>query len=188
MIDLERLGQPMSGDGCRIEPFAERHREPLQAACAEDLEIWNIYSNDFGPGGFDKSINAYLSKPNGKTFVLFQDPELVGMSSFINIDQERSTLEIGATYYRPKFRGTGINTIIKHLMLSRAFQCGAQRIEFRVDTRNVRSQAAMAKLGARKDRLLRKDRMTWTGYQRDTIIYSITKDDWQRIAPTSCGN
>ena len=49
MIDLARLAGPMSGDGCRGEIFSERHRDTLKAACAEDPEIWDIYSINFGP-------------------------------------------------------------------------------------------------------------------------------------------
>ena len=63
MIDLERLAEPMTGDGCRAELFSEKHREALKAACAEDREIWQIYANNFGPDGFDDSIDRYIASP-----------------------------------------------------------------------------------------------------------------------------
>ena len=55
---------------------------------------------------------------------------------------------------------------------------GIRRVEFRVDARNARSQAAMAKLGATGEGVLRADRITWTGHVRDTVLFSILKDEW----------
>ena len=178
MIDLDRLPEPMTGDDCRGELFAEKHREPLKAACAEDSEIWQIYANNFGPDGFDDSIARYVSNPNNRTFVLFDGDELAGMSSFLGIDPARQVLEIGGTYYRPHLRGTGFNRRVKDMMLKRAFECGIRRVEFRVDRRNARSQAAMKKLGAVREGVLRADRITWTGHVRDTVLFAILKDEW----------
>ena len=114
----------MTGDGCRAEPFAEQHRDALRAACAEDRDIWAIYANDFGPDGFDASIDFYVGSPRNRTFVLFDGDELAGMSSFLGIDEGRQAVEIGGTYYRPHLRGTGLNRRIKDMMLARAFDCG----------------------------------------------------------------
>jgi RimJ/RimL family protein N-acetyltransferase len=178
MIDLDRLAEPMTGDGCRAESFSEKHRQILKNACAEDPEIWEIYANNFGPEGFDESIDRYVAGPNNRTFVLFEGDELVGMSSFLGIDATRQVLEIGGTYYRPKFRGTGFNRRAKDMLLRRAFHCGIRRVEFRVDSRNTRSQAAMRKLGAVREGVIRADRITWTGHVRDTVLFAILKDDW----------
>jgi RimJ/RimL family protein N-acetyltransferase len=178
MIDLERLADPITGDGCRAELFSEACREFLKAACAEDREIWKIYANNFGPGGFDGSIDRYLSNPANRTFVLFDGDALAGMSSFLGIDPNRQVLEIGGTYYRPQLRGTGFNRRVKAMMLERAFTCGMRRVEFRVDLRNRRSQAAMKKLGAVREGVLRADRITWTGHVRDTVLFAILRDEW----------
>jgi RimJ/RimL family protein N-acetyltransferase len=175
---IEELSRPMTGDGCRAELFDERNRDALKAACAEDGEIWQIYANDFGPDGFDDSIALYRSSPRNRTFVLFEGDELAGMSSFLGIDEARQVLEIGGTYYRPRLRGTGFNRRVKEMMLKRAFSCGIRRVEFRVDMRNLRSQAAMKKLGAVREGVLRADRITWTGHVRDTVLFAILKDEW----------
>jgi RimJ/RimL family protein N-acetyltransferase len=180
MIDLERLAEPMTGDGCRAELFDEAHREPLEAACAEDDKIWQIYATNFGPDGFDAAIDGYITNPNNRTFVLFDGDELAGMSSFLGIDPARQVLEIGGTYYRPKFRGTGFNRRVKDMMLARAFDCGIRRVEFRVDRRNARSQAAMKKLGAVREGVLRADRITWTGQVRDTVLFAILNHEYAR--------
>jgi RimJ/RimL family protein N-acetyltransferase len=168
----------MTGDGCRAEPFSERCRDPLKAACAEEKEVWRIYANNFGPDGFDDSIDRYVSNPNNRTFVLFEGDEPAGMSSYLGIDPNRQVLEIGGTYYRPHLRGTGFNRRVKDMMLRRAFDRGIRRVEFRVDRRNGRSQAAMKKLGAVREGIMRADRITWTGHVRDTVLFSILKDEW----------
>jgi RimJ/RimL family protein N-acetyltransferase len=178
MIDFERLAAQMTGDGCRAELFSEAYRRPLKAACAEDRDIWQIYANNFGPDGFDASIDRYEASPTNRTFVLFDGDELAGMSSFLGIDPARQVLEIGGTFYRPKFRGTGFNRRVKDMMLARAFDCGIRRVEFRVDRRNRRSQAAMKKLGTVREGILRADRITWTGHVRDTVLFAILRDEW----------
>ena len=171
------LAQPMAGDGCRAEPMTEAHREALRAACAEESDIWNLWVLDFGPAGFDASFDRIMSLP-WHCFVLFDDAEIAGMSCFINPDPARGVVEIGNTYYRPKTRGTGFNFRAKDMMLKRAFDAGYRRVEFRVDRRNGRSQAAMKKLGAVREGVLRADRPTWTGHIRDTVLFSILKDEW----------
>ena len=176
---IGNLDAPMTGDGCRAELYTDVWHDALQAACAEDGEIWQIYANNFGPEGFDDSIALYRSTSRNRTFVLFEQDELAGMSSFLGIDEGRGVLEIGGTYYRPKFRGTGFNRRIKDMMLGRAFDSGFRRVEFRVDERNKRSQAAMAKLGAAREGVMRADRVTWTGHVRDTVLFSILKDEWR---------
>ena len=181
---MTALDAPMTGDRCRAELYTEAHHDALKAACAEDNEIWQIYANDFGPDGFDDSVALYRSTSRNRTFVLFAKnhqagEELAGMSSFLGIDTHRGVLEIGGTYYRPKFRGTGFNRRVKDMMLRRAFDCGFRRVEFRVDERNKRSQAAMTKLGATREGVMRADRITWTCHVRDTVLFSILKAEWR---------
>ena len=178
MIALARLAEPMTGDGCRAELFTEDHREALKSACAEEVEVWKIYSTPFDPEHFDASIDKLAKAPMNRTLVLFEDDEIAGMSSFLGIDEPRQTLEIGGTYYRPHLRGSGFNRRVKDMMLKRAFDCGIRRVEFRVDVRNARSQAAMKKLGAVREGVLRADRITWNGHVRDTALFSILKDEW----------
>jgi RimJ/RimL family protein N-acetyltransferase len=168
----------MADGEVRAEPLTEAHRAALKAACAEDGEIWRIYSVSFAPDQFDPNFDLILSRANWRCFALFSGDRLVGMSCFIGIDPERGVLEIGNTYYIPAMRGTGFNRRIKDLMLKRAFGCGFRRVEFRVDARNARSQAAMAKLGAVREGVLRADRITWTGHVRDTVLFSILAHEW----------
>jgi RimJ/RimL family protein N-acetyltransferase len=151
----------------------------LKAACADDLDIWQIYSVSFAPDRFDANFAVIMSRNNWQCFALYSGERLVGMSCFIGIEPERGVLEIGNIYCIPAMRGTGFNRRIKDLMLKRAFGCGFRRVEFRVDARNARSQAAMAKLGGVLEGVLRADRITWTGHVRDTVLFSILSDEWQ---------
>jgi RimJ/RimL family protein N-acetyltransferase len=174
------LGTSMADGNVRVEPLTEPHRDALKAACAEDLEIWRIYSTSYGPDRFDANFDRMLAHSDWYSFALFRADRLVGMSSFMGIDRDRMVLEIGSTYYVPAERGTGFNRTVKDLMLTRAFACGFRRIEFRVDARNGRSQAALAKIGAVREGVLREDRITWNGHVRDTVLFSILASEWPR--------
>ncbi len=174
---MTALDAPMEGDGCRAEPMTEDHRGPLREACAEDPDIWQLYALDFGPRGFDSSFDRIAALPWHR-FILFDGDELAGISCFINPDEARGVVEIGNTYYRPRFRGTGFNRRVKDMMIDRAFDCGFRRVEFRVDRRNRRSQAAMAKLGAVREGVMRSDRATWTGHVRDTVLFALLRGEW----------
>ena len=162
-----------------LEPVAEGHRDALKAACAQDLEIWSIYATSYDPDHFDPAFDLIRSRPDWRGFSIFLGGELAGMSCFLGIDPDRAVLEIGNTYYVPKLRGTGFNRRVKDLMLERAFGCGFRRVEFRVDARNGRSQAAMAKIGGVREGVIRQDRITWTGHVRDTVLFSILADEWR---------
>jgi len=178
MDQVTRLAAPMAAGDLRIEPLREEHRAALRAACAQDADIWRIYATSYDPDHFDESFDALLAKPDGRSFALLVNGMLVGMSSYIGIDPDRGVLEIGSTYYVPAMRGTGFNLRVKDLMIRRAVDCGFRRIEFRVDARNGRSQAAMAKIGGVREGVLRADRITWTGHVRDTVLFSILAPEW----------
>ena len=176
----DALGAPMVRDEIRLEPMAEAHRAALKAACAEDLDIWPVYATSWDPEHFDATFDLTMALKRWHRFVIFSDDALVGMSCFINVDPQRGALEIGNTYYVPRMRGIGFNRVVKDLMLRRAIACGFRRIEFRVDARNTRSQAAMTKLGAVREGVIRADRITWTGHVRDTVLFSILASEWDR--------
>ena len=175
-----QLGAPMAASNIRLELMAEAHRAALKAACAQDLEVWAVYATSWDPEHFDETFDLTMALKRWHRFVIFSDDALVGMSCFINVDPQRGALEIGNTYYVPRMRGTGFNRVVKDLMLRRAIACGFRRIEFWVDARNTRSQAAMTKLGAVREGVIRADRITWTGHVRDTVLFSILASEWDR--------
>jgi len=176
---LTELGAAMAEGTVCLEPLAEEHREALKAACAEDAEIWPIYAISYDPDHFDESFDKLLARPNGRGFAIFDRGQVAGMSGYLGVEPERAVLEIGNTYYVPALRGTGFNRRVKDLMIRRAIDCGFRRIEFRVDSRNARSQAAMTKLGAVREGVIRAERITWTGHVRDTVLFSILANEWR---------
>jgi RimJ/RimL family protein N-acetyltransferase len=163
----------------RLEPLAEHHLEPLRVACAEDKDIWDIYPVSMLDENFDKAIEAFHDTTNWVRFAVInrETGKLVGMTNYINPDQN-GVVEIGGTYIAPSVRGSGFNDAMKKLMIDHAFAHGFTRIEFRVDTRNKRSMAAVMKLGAQHEGTLRKNRITWTGYVRDTAVFGLLKEEW----------
>lgn len=109
----------------------------------------------------------------------------VGMTSFHTLDHANKRLEIGRTWMAAHVQGTGINPSVKFLQLQRAFEdLGVNAVEFRTNWHNHRSRAAIERLGAKQDGVLRKHRIHPDGTVRDTVIYSITNDEWPAVKLT----
>jgi RimJ/RimL family protein N-acetyltransferase len=176
--DSTQLLTPLREGNLLLTPLEEVHRDDLRMVCAEDPDIWRIYASNFGPPDFDRNVIALLANPDRLAFAVLLDDELVGMSAYLRIDLPGDTLEIGNTYIAPSTRGSGLNRRMKTLMIEHAFSCGFRRIEFRVDARNERSQAAVLKLGAHREGLLRAERIIWTGHVRDTVLFGLLESDW----------
>lgn len=178
-IDRHVLLAPIIDGDLVLEQMVESHREALRAACAADREIWAMYPTDW-LGHFDACFDAVLSNDGRCPFTLTLYGRIIGMSGYLNFALDRQAVEIGNTYILPDMRGTGVNRRIKQLLIDRAFACGIRRIEFRIDERNARSQAAVLKLGAVKEGVLRAERVTWTGHVRDTGVFSILVSEWPK--------
>ncbi len=102
-----------------------------------------------------------------------------GSTRYMNIDQKNKVLEIGSTWIGREFQGTGLNTAVKHLMLKHAFgQMGFEKVEFRIDERNVRSRKAVEKLGAVLEGVLRENVYLTDGFKRNTCCYGILRNEW----------
>ena len=178
---MAELSTKLEQGPVRLEPLADHHLEPLRAACAEDQEIWEIYPVSMLDDNFDEAIRSFHNTSNWVRFAVINADTgtVVGMTNYINPDMNTKVTEIGGTYIAPSVRGSGFNGIMKNLMIEHAFANGFTRIEFRVDTRNKRSMAAVLKLGAQHEGTLRKNRITWTGYVRDTAVFGLLKEEWQ---------
>ena len=169
----------------RLEPFAPAHRQGLRAACAADPPTWNeLYPSSMLGEGFDtqwdrlaKEAEAGVTIP----FAVVVEGVVRGMTTFLAIDRVHRTVEIGATYYEPSVRGRAVNPACKRLLLGHAFAAGANRVQFRVDAINARSRAAVLKLGAVQEGIIRHDRITWTGRIRDTVVFSVLPDEWPAV-------
>jgi RimJ/RimL family protein N-acetyltransferase len=175
----EALHVELADGDLRLVKLEEAHREALRAACAADAEIWPIYSSSFDPDHFDKSFDALIGGVGRMPYAIMDGDALVGMTAWLRPDWSAQTVEIGNSFIHPAARGTGFNGRLKKLMIDHAFAVGIRRIEFRIDERNKRSQAAVAKLGCTKEGVLRSERRTWTGYVRDTGLWSLLADEWK---------
>lgn len=175
---LDRLYVDLADGDLKLVKLTEAHREALRAVCGADADIWPIYSSSFGPGHFDQSFDALIGGASRMAYAIFGGDRLVGMTAYLRPDVSAQTVEIGNSFIHPDARGTGFNGRLKRLMLDHAFAVGIRRIEFRIDERNKRSQAAVARLGCTKEGVLRSERITWTGYVRDTGLWSLLADEW----------
>jgi RimJ/RimL family protein N-acetyltransferase len=178
VADAAALSTELADGEVRLVPLADGHLEPLRAVCAEDPDIWEIYPYSMLGEHFDAAI-ARRRAAAGVNFAAFRDQEVVGITAYLRPEAANGVVDIGGTYIAPRMRGTGYNGRMKRLLIEHAFACGFNRIEFRVDERNRQSQEAVLKLGAKREGLLRQDRVTWTGYRRNTCIFGLLKEDWQ---------
>jgi N-acetyltransferase len=169
----------------RLEPFEERHKEGLRAACAADPDLWrDLYIYSMLGEAFDVQWARFRKEQEkGVTipFAVIVDGAVRGMTTYLGIEPAHRILEIGSTYYEPQARGGAVNPSCKRLLLAQAFDAGANRVQFRVDAANARSRAAVLKLGAVQEGILRRDRITWTGRLRDTVHFSILPQEWPEV-------
>lgn len=179
-------GVPLSGCLVRLEPYAEAIRTEIRVALDCDAEAWNLFAMSGQGEHFDSwwtNIDREVRAGRWLAYAIrdLSNGKIVGTSSFLNIKPERQCVEIGGTFLHPIARARYANAESKLLMLQHAFISGARRVELLTDLRNVRSQAAIAKLGAIREGVLRRDRVTWTGHVRDSVIFAITDLDWPGV-------
>jgi len=168
---------PLAAGAVRLDPLTEAHREDLRAACAADSQIWEIYSSNLTGADFDPEFDAKLAGRGQFAYAVLDRDRLVGCTSWYNVEPAHRGVAIGYTYLAPDARGSGFNLAVKGLMIAHAFGCGFERIHFDVDLRNTRSQAAVRKLGAKQEGVLRRNKVTWNGFVRDTVILSLLKGE-----------
>lgn len=108
--------------------------------------------------------------------------KFIGSTRYMDISPIHRTLEIGWTWYHPDYWRTAVNTEAKYLLLQHAFEkMGMNRVQFCADSRNIRSQKAIIRIGAKKEGVLRKHRVISNGFVRDTMIFSIIKEEWPSV-------
>jgi RimJ/RimL family protein N-acetyltransferase len=117
------------------------------------------------------------------TFVVrrLKDGEIVGSTSYVAIAADQARVEIGATWYVAAARGTAVNPEAKYLLLENAFASGYNRVEFKTDSKNARSRAALTKLGAKEEGTLRGHMWMPQGYFRDSVYFSILASEWPEV-------
>ena len=176
---------PIEGRFVRMEPLMPQHKEEIRAAIDCDSASWSIMLVNPVGAGFEEYWSANCGAPLTERLPYairrLSDGRVVGTSTYFMASAKHGGVEIGATFLRPDVRESSVNPEAKILMLSHAFDSGAVRVQFKVDMRNERSQAAVAKLGAVKEGILRRDTRTWTGHIRDTVVFSILDSEWPAV-------
>lgn len=127
-----------------------------------------------------------LDAPDALPFVLEVGGEVMGGTRLGALSPAHRAAEIGWTFLGPALHGTGANRRMKLLLLTYAFGglwdgLGCVRLQIKTDARNVRSQRAIEKLGAVREGVLRSHMITASGYLRDTVMYSITREEWPEV-------
>ena len=179
---------PLSGFGVHLQPLSPSHAGGLLAAAA-DGEIWRLaYTTAPGPG-LD-SVQDYITKAlagqargDSRAFTVTDaEGTVLGSTRFYDIDADTPTLAIGYTWYAACAQRTHVNTACKHLLLAEAFESMAcTAVYFHTSHLNLRSQAAIERLGARRDGILRQHKRHKDGSLRDTYTYSILDHEWPAI-------
>jgi len=183
-MDLKPL--PLDGRFVRLLPIAPEMKDRVRAAVDCDPEAWSLITfssqGDAFAAAWERSL-AQHERGEALTYAIERraDGRIVGRSSYLNIRIADRGVEIGATFLHPDVRGGPVNPEAKLLMLGHAFASGAMRVELATDARNLRSQAAIAKLGAQREGVLRAHRVTWTGHRRDTVVFSIIEEEWPAV-------
>ena len=176
----------LDGDLVRLEPLSAAHLEGLQRA-SEDGQQWRLwYTAVPTPEAMGIEIARRLAlHANGQMlpFTVFDaNGQVVGMTSFMNIDSLHRRVEIGSTWYGAGAQRTGLNTECKLLLLRHAFDTlGCIAVEFRTHRLNSASRRAIERLGAQLDGILRSHQRAADGTLRDTTVYSITAAEWPTI-------
>jgi N-acetyltransferase len=177
----------LRGKHAILEPLAEAHLDELKAAAA-DGELWNLWFTSV-PTLDEATANIAfrLGERARETMMPFvvrrsEDNRVVGATTFCNIAAATRRLEIGYTWYSQSAQRTAINTEVKLMMLQHAFETlDCMAVEFRTHHKNLNSRAAIERLGAKLDGVLRSHGIDRQGGIRDTYVYSIIAAEWLEV-------
>lgn len=177
----------LEGNLVTLTPLKPEHRSALLEA-STDGELWKLWYTSVPS---KDSIDAYLeyafSEQVAERALLFavvdkQTQKIIGSTRYCNADNLNHRVEIGYTWYAKSYQRTGINTECKYLLLQHAFEnLNAIAVEFRTHWHNQASRAAIARLGAKQDGILRNHQKNADGVYRDTVVFSIINLEWPAV-------
>ncbi|WP_010197805.1 GNAT family N-acetyltransferase [Psychrobacter sp. PAMC 21119] len=186
MLDLPTL----SSNGITLKPLMLSHATDLAEAC-QDGELWKINETSVPePDKVIDYINAADSMSDRQAFVVINESngKVIGTTSFHDILPTSKRLEIGYTWYAKSYWRTHVNTTCKLMLLTYIFETlKYQTVGWRTDIDNDRSQQAIERLGAKKDGVIRGNRVRRDGIISDTVMYSMVSSEWSQIKPNLAG-
>lgn len=177
----------LKGRWAQLLPLDRTHLTALEAA-ASDGRLWELFFTSVpAPHLMETWFSAAMTQQEKALALPFvvvdaETNKVIGSTRYCNIDSANKRLEIGYTWYAASYQRSAINTECKLLLLTHAFEvldCNA--VEFRTDWFNHRSQAAIERLGAKRDGVLRSHTIMPDGRVRDTVVYSILKHEWAGV-------
>ena len=177
----------LEGNFVRLEPLTLAHLDAL-SAIGFDESIWRWTTAQIKtPDEMRKYIETALEEQRKGVSLPFVTVEkstgtIVGSTRFGNIDWHNRRAEIGWTWINPRWQRTAINTNAKFLMLRHAFEMWrCVRVELKTDVLNEKSRAAILRLGAQQEGVLRRHQITDSGRFRDTVYFSIIDIEWEAV-------
>ena len=176
----------LSSNGIILEPLTLAHATDLVEAC-QDGELWKINVTSVPePDKVIDYINIADSMPDRQAFAVIDERtgKAIGSTSFHDILPTTKRLEIGYTWYAKSYWRTHVNTTCKLMLLTYVFETlQYQTVGWRTDIDNHRSQQAIERLGAKKDGIIRGNRVRRDGVISDTVMYSIVSSEWADVKP-----
>ncbi|MEU9078392.1 GNAT family protein [Kitasatospora sp. NPDC004745] len=178
---------PLAGTHVRLEPLDHRHHDGLCAAI-RDGELWNLavtlvpHPDDVRSFIEDAHTARVAGTQLAYATVDARTGRVAGSTRFLAVNLPYRRLEIGFTFLGRSWQRTAVNTEAKLLMLTHAFETlGMNRVEFLTDLRNATSRAAIARLGATQEGVLRQHMVMRDGHVRDSVLFSVVRPDWPAV-------
>jgi len=185
----KRWIEPVTLTGAKVivEPLALEHSDDMIEA-VKDGELWKLwYTSISAPEKMEEYVKTALDWRENLGAMPFivrvkESNKIVGCTRYFNVDELNQRLEIGYTWYSESVQRTSVNTECKYLLLSHAFEkLDAIAVEFRTHWHNHKSRAAIARLGAKQDGVLRNHSKSADGIYRDTVVFSIINLEWPAV-------
>jgi len=178
----------LTGRHVRLEPLSEAHVKGLsEIGIGQDFWNFMLYGNMETEADIRNWVLDLLSRAQKGTDLPFAvihlaSGRLAGATRYLNIAPKDRGLEIGGTWYGAEFQRTAVNTECKYLLLSHAFESlKCIRVQIKTDLRNIRSQKAIERIGAKKEGILRNHMILPDGRYRDSVFYSILDWEWPQV-------
>ena len=177
----------LTGSKVILEPLSLEHLDGLISA-VKDGELWKLWFTSIPApekaGEYIKTALDMRENAGAMPFIVRdrESNKIIGCTRYFNVDEVNQRLEIGYTWYSESYQRTAVNTECKYLLLSHAFEkLDAIAVEFRTHWHNHKSRAAIARLGAKQDGVLRNHQRTADGSYRDTVVFSIINLEWPAV-------
>ena len=185
----KRWIEPITLTGLRVvlEPLSLEHLDGMINA-VKDGELWKLWFTSIpAPEKAEAYIKTALEMRKNAGAMPFivrerESNKIIGSTRYFNVDEGNQRLEIGYTWYSESYQRTAVNSECKYLLLSHAFEkLEAIAVEFRTHWHNQKSRAAIARLGAKQDGVLRNHQKNADGGYRDTVVFSIINLEWPAV-------